>query len=153
MNKSVVIISALLFLATPAAAQYPRLAPSVKPLPQKLVPELFEKIETKEEIPLLLLYQALVGPQTTLRAYAATALGEHGNRTSIAYLIDALADDSVHVGANYREAGMATTRYRANESLKKLTGKDFGFVWNDPAEQRQEAIARWREWYNKGRSR
>ncbi|MCA9402868.1 MAG: HEAT repeat domain-containing protein, partial [Candidatus Omnitrophica bacterium] len=121
MKKILCLISALLCLATPAAAQYPRLAPSVEPLPQELVPELFEKIETKEEIPLVLLYQALVGPQTTLRAYAATALGEHGNRTSIAYLIDALADDSVHVGANYREAGMATTRYRANESLKKLT--------------------------------
>lgn len=153
MKKVLLTISALLLLTVPAAAQYPRLAPSVEPLSHDMVPELFEKIQNKETIPAVLLYRALVGPQTTLRAYAATELGEQGSRTSVAYLIDALADESVHVGANYREPGMAATRYRANESLKKITGEDFGFVWNGPPQDRQGAIARWRAWYMKKGSR
>ena len=93
------------------------------------------------------MHQALNGPQTTLRAYAARALGKQGNETSIPYLIDALSDDSFHVGANYIDPGMATTRYWANESLKKLTEEDFGFIWNEPREKRIQAIVRWQNWY------
>jgi len=56
----------------------------------------------------------------------------------------------MHVGANYPEAGMATTRYWANESLKKLTEQDFGFIWNDPKEKRNQAIQQWINWYQNG---
>ena len=123
------------------------LAPALEPLPHEKVEELFQQIRRGDAIEPRLLHQALIGPQLTLRAYAATALATQGDASSIPFLIDALGDDSVHVGATYAEPGMVTTRYRAHESLKTLTGEDFGFVWNDPPEQRRAAIARWRNWY------
>lgn len=125
-----------------------RLSGPELPLPYEKVSEMFKRIRADDDIDLSLVYQALVGPQYTLRAEAATYLGTHGNETSIPYLIDALSDLSMHDGALYTEAGMATTRYRANESLKKLAGQDFGFVWDDPIERRSEAVVKWRKWYS-----
>ena len=116
----------------------------VKPLPH-------DRIRKNEDIDLKRLCQALIGPQTALRAGAASYLGWHGSNASIPYLIDALADESYHV-KKYLEAGMHTTRYRANESLKKLTGKDFGFIWNDPKEKRDKAIKKWQNWWMKNKS-
>lgn len=127
------------------------LAPKIKPLPDDQVGEMFVRIEKDEDIDLKLIYQSLIGPQTTLRAYAARYLGAHGNNTSIPYLIDALSDESMHVGAKYIKAGMATTRYWANDSLEKLTGNDFGFIWNDPRNKRDEAIKRWQQWWQKNK--
>ena len=144
-------IAALIIIAScmTAYADFAPLAPRVDPLPDAEVGILFEKINKGEKIDLPKLYQALNGPQTTLRAYAARELGNYGDTSSVPYLIDALSDESMHVGARYIEAGMATTRYWANDSLRKLTGKDFGFVWNDPVEKRNQAIDRWREWFQK----
>ncbi len=119
----------------------------VSSLPQERIGEMFKSIGANEKIDLDLVYQALNGPQTALRADAARYLGTHGNKQSIPYLIAALSDESTHVGGAYLDAGMATTRYWANDSLKKLTGKDFGFVWNDPIEKRNAAIRRWKLWY------
>lgn len=124
-----------------------QLAPKIEPLKEELVPVLFERINKQERIEFLLLCQALVGPQTTLRAYAATLLGESGDKRAIPFLIDALSDESVHVGADYFDPGDATTRHRANKALIKLTTQDFGFVWSDPKEKRQIAIQKWIEWY------
>ncbi len=108
---------------------------------------LFEKIGNGEKVSSELLQQALKSGQLTLRAYAARVLGEQGDETSIPFLIDTLTDQSFHVGASYLEPGMATTRYWANESLKKLSGEDFGFVWDAPQAERDQAIDRWRRWY------
>lgn len=130
----------------PSAAS---LASKPGPLKQELVGTLFERIERHEKIELELLCQALGDPQMTLRAEAATLLGESGDKRAIPFLIDALSDESMHEGANYPDAGDATTRHRANKALKQLTGQDFGFVWNDPLEIRQASIARWTEWYRK----
>lgn len=123
------------------------LAPKTEPLKQELVGILFERINGHEKIEVELLCQALLGPQTALRAHAATLLGESGDKSAIPFLIDALADESTHVGANYVDPGDATTRHRANKALKKLTGHDFGFRWNDPIETRQVSIGKWIEWY------
>jgi hypothetical protein len=140
--------------AIPAAATFPAtpasLAPKTDPLDQKLVGILFERIERHEKIEFELLCQALSGPQTTLRAHAATLLGKSGDKRAIPFLIDALSDESTHVGASYADPGDATTRHRANKALKKLTGQDFGFVWNDPKETRQASIDKWIERYRKG---
>lgn len=122
-----------------------------QPLPDERVGDLIDRIEGDEEIDLSLVYQALFGPQTYLRACAARYLGTHGDETSIPFLIKALEDDSSHVGIQYRDAGMLTTRYWANDSLRKLTGRDDGFKWDDPEEKRDEAISRWRTWYLEGR--
>jgi hypothetical protein len=126
-----------------------QLAPKTEPLTQELVGVLFERINRQQKIEFGLLCRALIGPQTTLRAYAATLLGDSGDKRAIPFLIDALSDDSLHVGADYVDAGDATTRHRANKALKKLTAQDFGFVWNDPEEKRNEAIRKWIAWYKK----
>jgi hypothetical protein len=144
MKKAIILV---LVSSMMAFADFTPLAPKAAPLPDDEVGVLFNKISKTEKIELVKLYQALNGPQTTLRADAASKLGKCGDRSSVPYLIDALSDESMHVGARYLEAGLATTRYRANDSLKKLTGKDFGFVWNDPLEKRNQAITKWREWF------
>jgi hypothetical protein len=126
-----------------------QLAPRIEPLREELVGVLFQRIDKKENIQFELLCRALVGPQFTLRAYAATLLGDSGDKRAIPFLIDALSDESVHDGALYLDAGDATTRHRANRALKKLTEQDFGFVWSDPKEKRNEAISKWIAWYRK----
>ena len=126
-----------------------QLAPKIEPLTHELVGVLFQRIERHEKIEFDLLCQSLIGPQTALRADAATMLGESGDKRAVPFLIDALSDESMHVGANYIDAGDATTRHRANKALIKLTGQDFGFGWSDPKEKRQAAIQKWIEWYRK----
>lgn len=122
-------------------------ARQTEPLRPELVGVLLERISRQEVIAFELLCQALVGPQTTLRAHAATLLGDTGDKRAIPFLIDALSDESMHVGANYLDPGDATTRHRANKALRKLTGQDFGFVWNDPKDDRDAAIQRWIAWH------
>lgn len=126
-----------------------QLAPKIEPLKRELVGVLFQRIDRHEKIQFDILCQALIGPQTTLRAYAARLLGESGDKRAIPFLIDALSDESVHVGADYLDPGDATTRHRANKALWKLTGQDFGFAWSDPKEQRQAAIQRWIAWHRR----
>lgn len=145
--KKISIGALLLLLTVAAPVRAGNLAPALEPLAQERVDELFQLIRRHEKIATGLLHQALIGPQLTLRAYAATELGRQGDASSVPFLIDALGDDSAHIGALYAQPGMATTRYRANESLKTLTGEDFDFVWNDSAEERRAAIARWQDWY------
>lgn len=145
MNKKIILIINAVIFANIALAEMTSMAPPIDPLSHELVPVLFERIDKNENIEIKLLHRALNGPQTTLRAYSARILGEQGDETSIPYLIDALSDDSTHVGATYLEPGMHTTRYWANESLKALTSEDFGFIWDDP--ERLNVIMKWRQWY------
>lgn len=123
------------------------LARQVAPLKQELVPVLSDRIRKGDPVEFELLCQALIGSQLTLRADAATALGDSQNPRAIPFLIDALSDESLHVGADYSDPGDNTTRHRSNKALKKLTGHDFGFVWNDPPAKRVSAIAKWTRWY------
>lgn len=128
-----------------ASAGEPAMA-NVHEVSAEMVPVLLERLQDNQKVDQKWLYAALTGPQMTLRAYAATALGKAGDQGAISYLIQALSDQSAHVGAKYVEPGMATTRYRANQSLKALTGKDFGFVWNAPESERKLAIQKWIAW-------
>lgn len=145
--KKIILIFVITFICSTVLAYLDPIAPSIDPLPDEMIHILFKKFDNKEKIPVKTLHQALKSSQLTLRAYAARELGNQGDETSIPYLIDALSDESSHVGANYIEPGMATTRYWANESLKKMTGENFDFVWNDPNEKRTQAIFRWQQWY------
>lgn len=151
-SKSMATLKLLILVVTPifipdTFAQNKN-APIIAPLPDSEVAGLFERMDRGEKIEIPKLYQALIGPQTALRAFAARELGKYGDVSSIPYLIDALADESMHVGADYSNPGMATTRYWANDSLVRLTGEDFRFVWNDPADKRNASIGKWRDWYN-----
>ena len=145
--KVIIYIFVLVLISINVVAFLDPVAKNIEPLPDEEVEILFKRIDNKEKIPLMTLHQALKSSQITLRAYAARELGNYGNETSIPYLIDALFDDSIHVGANYIDPGMATTRYWANKSLEKLTGKDFGYIWNSTKEKRIDAVTRWQEWY------
>ena len=139
-------LSALLSIVAQVTMVAP-LAKALPPLPEQEYGRIFNAHQTKQKVPIRLLHQGLFAAQTFVRARSAALLGDRGNRSSVPYLIDALSDQSTHVGANYPEAGMATTRYWANESLKRLTTQDFGFAWNDPEETRNGSIRKWSEWY------
>ena len=127
-----------------------RLAPYMSGLETKKIDALFKPLKTltysyglENDV-----HRAMTGGHLTLRAYAATYLGKYGTVESVPFLIDALSDESAHVGASYKDSGMATTRHRAHLALKNLVGEDFGFVWNAPIEERETAINEWREWLN-----
>lgn len=124
-------------------------ASSRKLLTEGEVGRILEQIGRGDKVNRDDLHRALISDQTYLRAAVARMLGNNGDATSIPHLIDGLGDQSFHEGASYPDAGMATTRYWANESLKKLTKQDFGFVWSAPDAERQVAIQRCRDWYSK----
>jgi hypothetical protein len=90
---------------------------------------------------------ALKVGQLTLRAYAARYMGGSGDKNFIPYLIEALSDDSIHVGAKYQDAGMASTRYNAYLSLKKLSGKAFPYSWKADHKTRVAQQKVWEEWF------
>src|SRR4051794_20515800 len=107
---------AVIVVAGACTAAAGQLAPHTEPLNELLIPTLFKQIDRGEKVDFELLCLALVGDQMTLRAYAATLLGDSGDRRAIPFLIDALSDPSMHAGALYLDAGDATTRHRANKS-------------------------------------
>jgi hypothetical protein len=69
------------------------------------------------------------------RAEAATAIGERMDRSRVDDLLRLLEDDDPAV------------RLAADHSLKKISGKDFGFVPYDDEVKRRPAVAAWREWW------
>lgn len=128
----------------------PKMAPYTHPLQSEEEGALFEPLQkmiydyNRQDV----VHRATIGGSLTLRAYAVSYLGKYGTAESVPYLIDALSDQSVHVGANYKYAGFATTRHRAHLALKELTGSDFGFKWDAPIEDRKLSINKWKEWLN-----
>ena len=91
-------------------------------------------------------HNILEGDQLYYRALAADYLGEYGTYTSVPLLISALSDESAHVGANYSDPGMATTRYRAYKALQQLTGEELGYKWDSDLSERRKAIKEWENW-------
>ena len=95
------------------------------------------------------LHEDLASKQLKTRVLAARALVEYGDENSIPFLIDALTEggQSRRSGPVNSAARATTVRYWANEALKKISGRDFGFAWDDDAEVREVSILRWRRWY------
>jgi hypothetical protein len=122
-------------------------APAVKLTIALSQEEIGEVLAHLEAIDRGTLHRALTSDQYYLRFMAAKRLNEVGDFTSIPLLIAALRDQSQHVGAQYPDAEMASTRYWVNDSLKKLTKHDFGFRWDAPKADREAAIERWKQWY------
>lgn len=125
-----------------------KLAPNMPRLEHEKIDALFKPLRTLTYSYALRndVHRAMTCDHLTLRAYAATYLGRYGVAESVPFLIDALSDESAHVGANYKYAGMATTRHRANLALKDLVGEDFGFQWDAPLDERKTAINQWKNW-------
>lgn len=120
--------------------------PPLVPLSSHDIDRTFQRIDRHQRIETDTLLRALISDQTALRARAAHLLGATGDAAVVPALIAALSDDSSHDGANYPEAGMATTRWWVNDSLKTLTKQDFGFRWDAPKSERETAINNWKQW-------
>lgn len=122
-------------------------APGLRqPLPENEIAEALVRLDAGQPIDATILCRALVSSHTTLRARAAQRLGEMNDRSVVQDLILALKDPSQHEGASYPKPGMNTTRWWANESLKKLTGHDTGYRWDAPPAERDHAIQKWVVW-------
>ncbi len=71
------------------------------------------------------------------REQAVVDAGLRQDRARIPTLINRLEDDDVAV------------RLAAINSLRSMTGKDFGYVAYDDEMTRRAAVTRWREWWRK----
>lgn len=89
--------------------------------------------------------RGLVSSQMTDRARCAQWFIEHGTIEDVPYLIDALSDESAHVGAEYPLAGMATTRYWANVALIVICKTSYDYQWDAPKEKREYSISLWQQ--------
>jgi len=107
------------------------------------------RIYVDTEIPKSIILRGLVSDQTGLRVDCAKYLATHGSLSDIPHLVEKLSDQTIHVGADYPYAGMATTRYWANVALISIAKVDFGFTWDDPMNKRRAAIEMWKNhWIN-----
>jgi hypothetical protein len=119
-----------------------RISPKVDSIdPDKLLPALHAKEDYRSHAPVI--RRGLVGSQMTYRAESAQWFIEHGTVEDVPYLIDALSDDSMHKGANYPLAGMATTRYWANVALIVICKTSYDYQWDSPKEKREYSISQW----------
>ncbi len=94
------------------------------------------------------LHRLIRGNQFTFRALACDRAGELGDRALLPVLIDALSDESAHVGARHAAgSGKWTTRMRCHRALRSIANENFGYRWKDSRAEREQAIERWRRWY------
>lgn len=121
-----------------------RIAPILEPLSHEEMGQWVGKVDHTEAVDKSIIRRGLISGQTALRADCARYLAWHGDLSDLPYLIDALSDESVHVGARHLYVGMMTTRYWANVALISITKQDLGFRWDDQIERRKEAITRWK---------
>ena len=69
-----------------------------------------------------------------VRYEAAASLVELGDSAGFAVLVDGLSDDEVR------------NRYKCFESLRRATGRDFGYQHDASEATRTPAVARWKDW-------
>ncbi len=80
------------------------------------------------------LYARLQSADEPVRIEAVIEAGRTGDRGAVAYLVELLADEA------------AAVRLFAIESLRRITGQDFGYRSYADDAARREAIGRWRRW-------
>ena len=121
-----------------------RIAPQVESIdPEELLPALHAEEVFRTHAPTV--RRGLLGSQLTYRAESAKWFIEHGIIEDVPYLIDALSDESMHVGANYPLAGMATTRYWANVALIVICKTSYDYQWDSSTEKREYSISLWKQ--------
>ena len=86
----------------------------------------------------LSLYEGLQSGEHDVVARSAVKAGQQRDPESIPYLIDRLEDES------------PTVRVAAIGSLRRITGRDFGYSPLAGESRRREAVARWRQWLQAG---
>lgn len=120
------------------------IAPKVKSItPDELLPALHAKENLRAHAPII--RRGLIGSQLTYRAESAQWFIKHGTIDDVPYLIDALSDESMHVGASYPVAGMATTRYWANVALIVICKTSYDYQWDESEEKREYSISLWQQ--------
>ena len=87
--------------------------------------------------PKMTVEQQLNSPAGVERVQGIMTVGEKNLTAEIPRLIDFLEDPDVSV------------RVTSVRTLRKMTGKNFGFVAYTDEPQRREAVAKWRAWYQK----
>ena len=137
----------LLWVSVISVAGAEQFSPKHPKLSPEEIGEWVGKVQPSVAIEKSVIRRGLVSDQMALRADCARYLAFHGDLSDVPYLLDALSDESMHVGANSVYAGMATTRYWANVALISITKNDLGYRWDDPVERRQEAIHRWASYW------
>ena len=85
----------------------------------------------------------------TYRAYSAKWFIEHGTTEDVPFLIDALSDESMHEGANYPLAGMATTRFWVNVALIAICKTSYDYQWDATKEKREYSISLWKQYWER----
>jgi HEAT repeat protein len=80
------------------------------------------------------LYGRLQSPNKDVRIEAILQAGREKDAKAVPYLVDRLGE------------GYAEVRFAAIVALEKITGTDRGYRYWAAAAQRDEAIARWRQW-------
>jgi HEAT repeat protein len=77
---------------------------------------------------------ALTDQVDFVRYEAASQLGNMGSKAGYGVLVEGLSSERVEY------------RYKCFEALRELTGHTFGYVHNAPAEERAEAVTKWKSW-------
>lgn len=134
----------LTWLSVPVLGETGKLAPPLAELPPQEISRWVGQVTPERRIEKSIVRRGLISGHTSLRADCAEYLAWHGTLADIPYLIDALSDDSIHVGGRGLYAGMQTTRYWANVALIAISKVDHGFRWDAPEGERQQAIERWK---------
>jgi hypothetical protein len=80
------------------------------------------------------LYERLQDPNPTVAATAAAEAGQQDDPKAVPYLVARLEDDDPSV------------RMAASQSLRRITGRQFGYRFYDDPSKRSAAVARWRAW-------
>lgn len=124
------------------------MAPKVDPIgADELLPALHAKENFREHASTI--RRGLVGKQLTYRAESAQWFIKHGTVEDVPYLIDALSDESMHIGANYPLEGMATTRYWANVALIVICKTNYDYQWDASKEKREYSISLWKQHWSR----
>jgi len=144
-KRSVLLFSLIFFLImgiTELFSTFHKIIPG-----KKQIEVTHSKDVTTSKRDLTKFHKGLGSPQPKTRYASVQALASTGDESSIPFLIDALADDTVFYGNGiYENPGMYTVRYWANEALVKITGQDFHFKWDDSPPARDGIVLRWRNW-------
>jgi len=72
--------------------------------------------------------------ETVVRYQAAASLVELGDNAGFPVLVDGLSDPSLQA------------RYKCFETLRDITGQDFGYQHDGAPTVRNQAVVRWQEW-------
>jgi hypothetical protein len=75
-------------------------------------------------------------PDPCIRMKAVIYAGNSKDKRAVPLLVDRLEDEDEAV------------RVATNESLKQITGKDFGYRSFDPPYVRAKSVEQWRQWMN-----